>query len=72
MAKPKADPPPCGWYVSVDQTECGEPSVFTATHIMRRGKVEPLKKPVHLCRKHKARQDVRFASARQIAKAGEK
>lgn len=69
MTTKKAQPPPCGWYVSIDQTECGEDSVFTATHIMRRGKVEPLSKPVHLCRKHKARQDVRFATARQIAKA---
>lgn len=51
--------PPCKWYISIEQPECGKPAPFKV-HV--RGKVTNA--TVDVCQEHKAEHDRQFARLR--------
>lgn len=51
--------PPCKWYVSIEQPECGDPAPYKVTV---KGRVTQA--TVDLCDKHKALHDEKFARLR--------
>jgi len=56
--------PPCKWYVSVDQPECGKPAPFK---LKVKGKVTQA--VVDVCEDHKALHDREFARLRTSGRA---
>lgn len=58
------DLPPCKWYISIDEPECGKPAPFK---LKVRGKITVA--IVDVCDDHKAEHDRLFAKLRTAGRA---